>query len=58
MTKKEIDNVPTPGAMYDFFKLNQVGVFRSNEHVIEDFAKCLYIIGVDLLYGEKKKNDY
>ena len=55
MTKKEIDNVPTPGAMYDFFKLNQVGVFRSNEHVIEDFAKCLYIIGVDLLYGENVK---
>lgn len=55
MTRKEMDNLATPGAMYDFFKLNQVGTFRSNEHVIEDFAKCLYIISVDLLYSENVK---
>lgn len=55
MTNKEIDNLATPGAMYDFFKLNQVGTFRSNEHVIEEFAKCLYIISVDLLYSENVK---
>ena len=55
MTKKEIELAKTPGALYDFFKLNQVGVFRSNEHVIEEFAKCLYIIGVQLLYQENTK---
>ena len=55
MTKKQIENVVTPGAMYDFFKLNQVGVFRSNEHIIEDFSKILYLIGVELLYNENTK---
>ena len=55
MTKKEIENVNTPGALYDFFKLEQVGTFRSNEHVIEEFAKCLYLIGCELLDPENVK---
>ena len=55
MTKKEIENVNTPGALYDFFKLEQVGTFRSNEHVIEEFAKCLYLIGCELLEPENVK---
>ena len=55
MTEKEIDRIPTPGAMYDFFKLTQVGIFRSNEHIIEDFAKILYLLSVELLYNENAK---
>jgi len=55
MTEKEIDRIPTPGAMYDFFKLTQVGIFRSNEHIIEDFAKVLYLLSVELLYNENTK---
>ena len=55
MSKKEIENISTPGAMYDFFKLTQVGTFRSNEHIIEDFAKCLYLISCGLLYNENTK---
>ena len=55
MSKKEIESIPTPGAMYDFFKLTQVGTFRSNEHIIEDFAKCLYLISCELLYNENTK---
>jgi len=55
MDKKEINNVNTPGAMYDFFKLEQVGRFRSNEHVIEDFAKILYTIAIDVFYSENVK---
>jgi hypothetical protein len=55
MSKKEIEVIPTPGAMYDFFKLTQVGTFRSNEHIIEDFAKCLYLISCGLLYNENTK---
>lgn len=55
MSKKEIENTTTPGAMYDFFKLTQVGTFRSNEHIIEDFAKCLYLISCGLLYNENTK---
>lgn len=55
MDKKEINNVNTPGAMYDFFKLEQVGRFRSNEHVIEDFAKILYTLAIDVFYSENVK---
>lgn len=55
MSEKEIENVVSPGAMYDFFKLKQVGRFRSNEHVIEDFAKILYILAFDVFYSENVK---
>jgi hypothetical protein len=55
MSKKEIENVVSPGAMYDFFKLKQVGVFRSNEHPIEDFAKILYTLSIDVFNAENTK---
>jgi hypothetical protein len=55
MSAGEIEAQLNPGAMYDFFKLNQIGIFRSNEHVIEDFAKVLYILGCDIFYNENVK---
>lgn len=55
MNEQEIQNVINPGAMYDFFKLKQVAVFRSNEHVIEDFAKILYTLSVDIFNSENVK---
>jgi len=55
MEDDELDKVISPGAMYDFFKLEQVAVFRSNEHVIEDFAKILYILAIDIFYFENVK---
>jgi len=55
MELKEIENVQNPGAMYDFFKLKQVARFRSNEHVIEDFAKVLYTLAIDIFYNENVK---
>lgn len=55
MNDEEIKNVTNPGAMYDFFKFNQVAVFRSNEHVIEDFAKILYTLSVDIFNSENVK---
>jgi hypothetical protein len=55
MNVKEIENVVNPGAMYDFFKLEQVGVFRSNSHVIEDFAKVLYTLSCDIFNPENVK---
>jgi hypothetical protein len=51
MADKDIENLVNPGAMYDFFRLNQVGVFRSNEHPIEDFAKILYTLALDIFNG-------
>jgi len=55
MEDREIEHANNPGAMYDFFKLEQVCVFRSNEHVIEDFAKILYVLAIDIFYFENVK---
>lgn len=55
MNKTEIENSVNPGAMYDFFKFEQIACFRSNEHVIEDFAKVLYTLSVDIFYSENVK---
>lgn len=55
MTDKHIENYITPGAMYDFFMINQVAVFRSNEHPIEDFAKILYTLAIDVFNSENVK---
>lgn len=51
----EIENYLSPGAMYDFFKLNQIGVFKSNVHPIEDFAKVLYTLAIDIFNAENTK---
>lgn len=55
MAKKHIDKMVSPGAMYDFFRMNQVASFRSNEHVIEDFAKILYTLACEIFNPESVK---
>lgn len=55
MEDKHIEALVSPDAMYDFFRLKQVGVFRSNEHPIEDFAKILYTLAVDIFNPENTK---
>lgn len=55
MNKKHMKLLPNPGAMYDFFRLEQIGIFRSNEHVIEDFAKVLYTLAVEIFNPENTK---
>lgn len=55
MEEKHMELLNNPGAMYDFFKLRQIGIFRSNEHVIEDFAKILYTLSVDIFDSENVK---
>ena len=55
MNAKEMQAIISPGAMYDFFKFTQVCRFRSNEHVIEDFAKVLYTLAVDIFNPENVK---
>ena len=55
MEDDDIRNFVSPGAMYDFFKLKQVGVFKSNEHPIEDFAKILYTLAIDIFNEENTK---
>tara|TARA_B110000971_G_scaffold221997_1_gene272411 strand:- start:8793 stop:10619 length:1827 start_codon:yes stop_codon:yes gene_type:complete len=55
MADNDIIESVTPGAMYDFFRFNQVAVFKSNEHVIEDFAKVLYTLAVEIFNPENVK---
>ena len=55
MADKDIKSYVGPQAMYDFFKINQVAVFRSNEHPIEDFAKVLYTLAIDVFNSENVK---
>ncbi len=55
MADKHIETFINPGAMYDFFRLNQVATFRSNEHPIEDFAKVLYTLAIDIFNPENIK---
>ena len=55
MEDKDIEAFISPQAMYDFFKLNQVATFRSNEHPIEDFAKILYTLALDVFNPENVK---
>jgi len=53
----EIDwkRINSPGTFTDFFRLRQVGRFRSNEHTIEEFAKAVYILSFDMFYSENLK---
>jgi len=55
MEHEDIKKSINPGAMYDFFKLEQVALFRSNEHTIEDFAKILYTLSLEIFNGENVK---
>jgi len=55
MTDFDITNMVSPGAMYDFFRINQVATFRSNEHPMEDFAKILYTLAIDVFNPENVK---
>jgi hypothetical protein len=55
MEDKDIENYVSPEAMYDFFQLKQIGVFKSNEHPIEDFAKILYTLAIDIFNSENLK---
>ena len=55
MSDFDIENTISPGAMYDFFRINQVATFRSNEHPLEDFAKILYTLAIDVFNPENVK---
>jgi predicted nucleotidyltransferase len=55
MDHNDIKNSINPGAMYDFFKIEQVALFRSNEHTIEDFSKILYTLALEVFHGENVK---
>jgi hypothetical protein len=47
--------IVSPGSFIDFFRLKQVGRFRSNEHSLEEFAKAVYITAFDMFNPENVK---
>jgi hypothetical protein len=55
MEEKDWKKIISPGSFTDFFRLRQVGRFRSNEHGIEEFARAVYILAFDMFYSENLK---
>lgn len=55
MDRKDFKKVITPGSFAEFFRLRQIGRFRSNQHSIEDFSKILYTLVFDIFYQENVK---
>ena len=55
MSNENFKLITNPGSFIDFFCLKQVARFRSNEHTIEDFAKILYTLTLDMFYVENIK---
>lgn len=50
--EKYIPDVKNPGSIAEFFGLNQVGIFRSNLHNLDDASKILYALVVDTFNQE------
>ena len=55
MDESDFGKIKNPGSFMDFFRINQVGRFKSNEHTIEEFAKVLYTLAFDVFYSENVK---
>jgi len=55
MDEQDWKKITSPGSFIDFFRLRQVGRFRSNDHTIEEFAKAVYILSFDMFHSENVK---
>jgi hypothetical protein len=55
MKAKDFSRVLSPSTINEFFALKQVGVYRSNEHSVEDISKVLYTLAIDIFYQENVK---
>jgi len=55
MNESDFKKITSPGSFIDFFRLKQVGRFKSNEHTIEEFSKVIYVLGFDVFYSENVK---
>lgn len=52
ITNSDIDMLASPGHIAEFFGLEQIGIFRSNIHNLEDFSKILYTLIVKVFSQE------
>jgi hypothetical protein len=48
----DMKRISSPSSMADFFGLEQVGIFRSNLHSIDDVSKILYALVVNVFNQE------
>jgi len=55
MDNEDLTKIITPNSFIDFFRIRQVGRFRSNTHSIEDFAKVIYVLAFEMFYSENVK---
>ena len=55
LEKSEMKEINNPGSFGDFFGLDQIAIFRSNEHNIDQFAKILYTLVYDIFNSENVK---
>jgi hypothetical protein len=51
----DIDSIDSPGGIYEFFGLRQIGLFRSNIHDIDDASKILYSLCVKVFNQENHR---
>lgn len=52
LTIPDMNKITSPSSMLDFFTLDQVGIFRSNLHNIDDASKILYTLCVSVFNQE------
>ena len=55
MPLQDMKYIKQPGTFQDFFRLNQVGIFRSNVHNLDDFSKILYVLMFNIFFPENIK---
>jgi len=55
MAAADIKKIKNPGSFIELFGLKQIGVFRSNQHSIEDFSKILYVLSIGIFNSENVK---
>jgi len=56
MDLKNHRDLVSPSDITDFFKLEQIGVFRSNMHSLKDFSMILYELVVNIFNQENLRN--
>ena len=55
MSRSDFEKVTSPGSFIEFYGLSQLGLFRSNTHSIEDFAKIIYTLNYEIFEAENVK---
>lgn len=55
LNESDMERINSPGSIVDFFGLDQIGLFRSNMHTIDDVSKILYELTVNIFLQENTR---